>query len=84
MDKNAAYYRKKLCMTQHLEGGSFVETYRSDLQISQNCLNSTFAGNRQAATGIYFLLEQGEFSAFHKIASDEMWHFYEGDPLCIY
>ena len=33
---------------------------------------------------IYFLLKEGQFSAFHKIASDEMWHFYDGDPLCIY
>jgi Uncharacterized conserved protein len=42
------------------------------------------AGPRAASTGIYFLLEDGEFSAFHRIASDEMWHFYDGVTLHIY
>lgn len=35
-------------------------------------------------TGIYFLLQQGEFSAFHRIASDELWHHYDGGALHIY
>ena len=35
-------------------------------------------------TSIYFLLRHGEFSAFHRIASDEIWHHYEGATLCIY
>ncbi len=64
-------------MTRHPEGGAFVENYRSDLEISA----PGFAGPRRACTGIYFLLGAGEFSAFHRIRSDEMWHFYLGGPL---
>jgi hypothetical protein len=66
-----------LKMTRHPEGGAFVENYRSDLEISA----PGFAGPRRASTGIYFLLGSGEFSAFHRIRSDEMWHFYLGGPL---
>ena len=66
-------------MTRHPEGGAFVETYRSDLLISPE----GFPGLRAASTAIYFLLGRGEFSAFHRIRSDEMWHFYLGGPLRI-
>lgn len=40
-----------------------------------------FLDERSCSTAIYFLLQEGEFSALHKIKSDEMWHFYAGDPL---
>ncbi len=43
-----------------------------------------FTGERAFSTAIYFLLEQGDFSALHRIKSDECWHFYAGDPLLIY
>jgi predicted cupin superfamily sugar epimerase len=66
-------------MTRHPEGGAFVETYRSDVPVSA----PGFAGARAASTGIYFLLGRGEFSAFHRIKSDEMWHSYLGGPLHI-
>jgi predicted cupin superfamily sugar epimerase len=71
---NAAYWREHLQLQPHVEGGFFRETYRSP----------AMSGNRNASTGIYFLLEDGIFSAFHRIASDEMWHFYDGNPLNIY
>uniref|UniRef100_UPI003F718BF3 cupin domain-containing protein n=1 Tax=Dyadobacter sp. TaxID=1914288 RepID=UPI003F718BF3 len=41
-------------------------------------------GNRSVSTGIYFLLDARNFSAFHRIKSDEMWHFYAGDALEIF
>lgn len=66
-------------MIRHPEGGAFVENYRSDLEVSA----PGFSGPRRASTGIYFLLGEGEFSAFHRIRSDEMWHFYLGGPLLI-
>lgn len=78
MKTTAAYWRETLQLTQHVEGGSFRETYRAPLVLQQP------AGPRAASTGIYFLLEDGEFSAFHRIASDEMWHFYDGVTLHIY
>jgi predicted cupin superfamily sugar epimerase len=43
-----------------------------------------FSGSRNLSTGIYFLLDSNNFSAFHRIKSDEMWHFYEGDPLVVH
>jgi predicted cupin superfamily sugar epimerase len=39
---------------------------------------------RNCSTSIYFLLQQDQFSAFHRIASDEIWHFYCGGTLIIY
>jgi predicted cupin superfamily sugar epimerase len=67
-----------------VEGGAFGEIYRSELVLSRNCLPLFFQGDRNAATSIYFLLSQGQFSAFHRIAADEIWHFYYGDPLLVY
>lgn len=84
MNKNASYFIKKLGLNQHVEGGSFIETYRSAGQISKEHLPSIFKGDCNMSTAIYFLLEHGQFSAFHKIASDEMWHFYYGQTLSIY
>lgn len=84
MQLNADYFIEKLNLTSHVEGGAFKETYRSDYLIPQNSLPSSFAGNRAACTAIYFLLKYKQFSAFHKIASDEIWHFYHGQTLTIY
>lgn len=71
-------------MTEHVEGGAFSEVYRSQLAFTKEQLPGQFSGDRQACTHIYFLLEKGQFSAFHRILSDELWHFYSGDPLSIY
>jgi predicted cupin superfamily sugar epimerase len=84
MKKTAKWYIEKFQLTTHVEGGSFKETYRSTGKIKHENLDETFGGDRNFATGILFLLEYGQFSAFHKIASDEMWHFYEGQTLSIY
>ncbi|RPE09685.1 cupin domain-containing protein [Chitinophaga lutea] len=84
MKITAEYWRQALQLTQHVEGGSFCETYRAPLIIAQDALPDTFAGARPASTAIYFLLEDGDFSAFHRIAADEMWHFYDGQTLHIY
>ena len=65
----------------HPEGGWYRETYRSRETISSLSLPGRFGAERNFSTAIYFLLEQGNFSAFHKIKSDECWHFYAGDPL---
>lgn len=52
--------------------------------IAAEALPDRFAGCRPFSTAIYFLLEQENFSAFHRIKSDECWHFYAGGPLHIY
>ena len=50
-------------------------------QFVKNELGDAFTGDRNYCTGIYFLMTEGNFSAFHKIKQDEMWHFYGGDAL---
>lgn len=72
---------KELNLIPHPEGGYYKETYRSSLKISSSCLPESFSGDRNIATGIYFLIEKGNFSALHKIKSDETWHFYFGEAL---
>jgi len=73
-----------LKLETHPEGGWYRETYRSAESIDHLSLPLRFGGNRNYGTAIYFLLPAGVFSAFHRIASDELWHFYEGLPLNIY
>jgi uncharacterized protein len=68
----------------HPEGGWYFQTYKSNEQVDADALPIRFGANRAFSTAIYFLLEQGNFSAFHRIKSDECWHFYAGDPLHIY
>jgi uncharacterized protein len=84
MRPTAEYWKNKLQLTQHIEGGAYRETYRSPVSVSRGCLPAGFDGDRNISTGIYFLLIKGEFSAFHRIASDECWHFYAGDGLLIH
>ena len=81
MRPSAQYWITHLQMTSHVEGGAFKETYRSTGHIAQEALPAEFNGNRPYGTAIYFLLQQGQFSALHRIAADEVWHFYEGDAL---
>ncbi len=76
---NPAYWIKQLRLQQHIEGGWYSEVYRSSQLVHARSLPT----DRAAATHIYFLLQEGEFSAFHRIRADEIWHFYQGDPLII-
>lgn len=82
--KTAKYYIENLQLQKHPEGGWFKEVYRSDESVSKENLPERFDGNRNYSTSIYFLLEKGDFSAFHKIKSDELWHFHDGEMLEIY
>src|SRR5688572_1735873 len=68
----------------HPEGGYYRETYRSNEIIPVVSLPPRFKGQRHFSTAIYFLLEGQQFSAFHRIQSDECWHFYAGVGLAIY
>jgi predicted cupin superfamily sugar epimerase len=85
MNFTAQAYIEALQLLPHPEGGFYKETYRSDCTVqpqpATSLSSSQLAPVRAASTGIYFLLEHGNFSAFHRIASDEMWHFYAGDAL---
>src|SRR6476661_7615820 len=73
-----------LQLTQHPEGGYYREVYRSENAIPQESLSGLYDGARVYSTCIYFLLKAGEPSKFHRLASDELWHFYAGDPVTIH
>jgi predicted cupin superfamily sugar epimerase len=73
-----------LGLVPHPEGGYYRETYRSSLSIARQALPSQFTGPRLVSTAIYFLLEGENFSAFHRLRSDELWHFYAGGPLIVH
>lgn len=79
----AADLVERLNLLPHPEGGYFRETYRAAENIAGNALPSRFGGDRSASTAIYFLLETGQRSRLHRIQSDEVWHFYGGDPLMV-
>ena len=84
MPSSAAALVRHLQLLPHPEGGYYRETYRSSGRIPGEVLPASFSGERNYSTAIYFLLEGGQYSAFHRIASDECWHFYQGIPLHIY
>lgn len=67
-----------LDLKSHPEGGWYAETFRSPVRVSL-----PDGRERRAVTAIHFLLPSGagEFSAFHRVSSDEIWHFQEGNPL---
>jgi predicted cupin superfamily sugar epimerase len=75
---------KRLDLSKHPEGGWYRETYRSTEYVEGSVLPSRFGSSRSFCTSIYFLLEQGDYSALHRIKSDEIWHFYAGAPLTIH
>ena len=72
---------RKLKLEPHPEGGYFKETYRSLGEIKQDSLDQNYGGKRNYSTCIYFLLTSDNFSAFHRIKQDEIWHFYDGSPI---
>src|SRR5690242_1589867 len=84
MNYDAQYFVDKFQMQLHPEGGWFKETYRSDEIILGEHLPNRYSDGRSFCTAIYFLLEGNQFSSFHRIKSDEMWHFYSGGALNVY
>jgi len=72
----------QLNLQPHPEGGFFRETYQSSEKVT--ALPQRFNGERSFSTAIYFLLRSEDRSVFHRIKSDELWHFYQGSRLLIY
>jgi len=70
-----------LDLQPHPEGGYYRETYRAELTLPTDALPDSYTGPRNACTGIYYLLTSGTFSAMHRVRSDELFHFYLGDPV---
>jgi len=84
MHAAATYWIDHLRLNRHPEGGWFRETYRAAETLPADALPARFVGPRSFSTAIHFLLEQGDFSALHRLRSDEIWHFYDGDPLTVH
>jgi predicted cupin superfamily sugar epimerase/uncharacterized protein (DUF952 family) len=66
-----------LDLLPHPEGGWYGETWRT----AHTYVPDGYPGERSTATGIYYLLRPGEFSAWHKVRSDELWLWHGGLPL---
>ena len=84
MNSRAKQYIDKLQLISHPEGGYFREVYRSDELISKVHLPNRYDSSRVFSTSIYFLLEGKQVSKFHRLNSDEQWHFYDGSALLLY
>jgi predicted cupin superfamily sugar epimerase len=64
-----------------LEGGYYRETYRSPDRLSAASLPAHYGSDKSAGTAIYYLLTPDTFSALHRLPTDEIFHFYLGDPV---
>jgi predicted cupin superfamily sugar epimerase len=64
-----------------IEGGYYRETYRSEERVAQEHLPQRYQSTRTFATAIYYLLTAETFSSLHKLPTDEIFHFYMGDPV---
>lgn len=72
-DVTAAAIIRRLGLQPHPEGGHYVETWRDPAP----------AGGRAHSTGIYYLLQGGNGSRWHRVDAAEMWHYYAGAPLAL-
>lgn len=72
--QNSEYWEELYNMKPHREGGKFSEIYRSETIITDEA-----GRERNASTAIVYMLKDEEISYFHKMLSDELWHFYDGN-----
>jgi predicted cupin superfamily sugar epimerase len=82
--KNAQYWIEKLSLQQHPEGGFYAETYRSKDRLHESKLPDRYKSPRVFGTSIYFLLTTESVSNFHRLNSDEIWHFHTGGAAKIH
>ena len=80
----AADWIAHLGLLAHPEGGHYRETYRSQENVAASHLPARFSTEHPFSTAIYYLLKAPDFSAFHRIRQDELWHFYHGSGLTIH
>lgn len=71
---SAAAIISRLGLSRHPEGGWYAETFR----------DAASAGERPQSTAIYYLLQKGERSDWHRIDAVEIWHYYAGAPLVLH
>lgn len=73
--KTAEHWIESLDMTPHPEGGFYNEIYNAKHKINEK---------RPVCSSIYYLLKEKDFSAFHRLDADEIWHHYQGGELIIH
>lgn len=77
MHPRATHLIATLGLQPHPEGGYYRQVYKS----ASGVMPADARGQRTALTTIFFLLPADEMSRWHRVTSDEVWHFYEGAPL---
>jgi uncharacterized protein len=80
MNQEAALLVERLGLLPHPEGGFYRETYRASMRVQ----SPAHASERSAFTSIHFLLADDQYSAWHRVKSDESWFFHAGVDLAIY
>ncbi|OGT52872.1 MAG: hypothetical protein A3F17_01310 [Gammaproteobacteria bacterium RIFCSPHIGHO2_12_FULL_41_15] len=78
MNTNAKIIIDKLDLKPHIEGGYYKRTYQSAIDVNFD------SKPRPINTAIYFLLESHDFSCWHRLKSDEIWHYYCGSNLIVH
>lgn len=81
MNNKANYWIDRLDLQPHPEGGYYKEIFRSSTEVFRK--NESEA-KKIAFTSIYYLLEANDFSGFHRLKSDEIWYFHDGQPINIH
>ncbi len=82
MNEKAKYYIQKLQLNKHPEGGYFKEVYRAGEMFFIDAPKKNL--KRNVSTSIFFLLDGAQVSKFHRLKSDELWHFYDGTSVKIH
>jgi uncharacterized protein len=80
LNKDAVKLIKRLRLKKHPEGGYFKETYAADIIVNVVGYDKP----RYISTAIYYMLVGDQFSALHRVKSDELWHHYSGGSLMLY
>lgn len=78
MKRDASYYIEHLNLAPHPEGGYYKSSFASNEEMEVG------AASRKLYTSIYFLLETGNVSHFHRLKSDEVWYYHAGSPLIVH
>jgi len=75
---------EKLKLIPHPEGGFYREFYRSDHLLTEKELPEGYQNTRNLGSIIYYMLKSDDVSAYHKLRSDEIWHFHAGSPFILH
>lgn len=75
---------QNLGLLPHREGGYYREFHRSNHELPESALPRGFSGKRNLGTVIYYMLTGNEKSAFHRLESDEIWHFHLGSSFLLH